>query len=292
MQIIHPAKDMHSLSKLLRVSDKSIGFVPTMGALHEGHLSLIKRSKKENDITVVSIYVNPLQFGPNEDLQKYPRRRDKDLELLSSLEVDTVFIPDDKEMYGEDFTTFIYIGRIAKLLCGASRPGHFDGVATIVAKLFNIVAPDRAYFGQKDFQQSVVIKKMVRDLNYGIDIIVCPTVREDDGLAMSSRNTYLTDDEREAATALYRALKHGRNMILKDKIDDAFVVRGKLETMLDAEPLLDLEYIEVVEPEGLKTITKIELPVLICLAATLGKARLIDNILINDEPALPDECEL
>lgn len=292
MQIIHQVKDMHSLSRLLRVSDKSIGFVPTMGALHDGHLSLIRRSKQENDVTVVSIYVNPLQFGRGEDFEKYPRQREKDIEMLSSLEVDTVFIPEDSDMYGEHDTTFITIGEIGNILCGASRPGHFDGVANIVAKLFNIVAPDIAYFGQKDFQQSVVIRKLARELKYGIDIIVCPTVREPDGLAMSSRNRYLTEPQRNAAPLLYRALKHGRDLILSEKINDPSGIKKELEMMLKAEPLADLKYVEILSCKSFMPVDKIELPVIICIAAAFGKARLIDNIIITKEPPSTDNCAL
>ncbi|MDO8281762.1 MAG: pantoate--beta-alanine ligase [Thermodesulfovibrionia bacterium] len=292
MQIIHQVKDMHSLSRLLRVSDQSIGFVPTMGALHEGHLSLIRRSKQENDVTVVSIYVNPLQFGKNEDFEKYPRQREKDIEMLSSVEADTVFIPEDNDMFGEHDTTFINIGEIGNILCGASRPGHFDGVANIVAKLFNIVSPDIAYFGQKDFQQSVIIKKLVRELKYGIDIIVCPTVREPDGLAMSSRNRYLTEAERKAAPLLYKALKHGRNLILSENINDPSSIKKELETMLKAEPLADLKYVEILNPESFVPVNKIELPVIICLAAAFGKARLIDNMVITKEAPSQNNCAL
>lgn len=283
---------MHSLSRLLRVSDQSIGFVPTMGALHDGHLSLIRRSKQENDVTVVSIYVNPLQFGRNEDFEKYPRQREKDFEMLSSLEVDTVFIPEDNDMFGEDDTTLISMGEIGNILCGAARPGHFDGVANIVAKFFNIISPDIAYFGQKDFQQSAVIKKLARELKYGIDIIVCPTVREPDGLAMSSRNRYLTEPERKAATLLYRALKHGKDLILAENINDPSRIKKELETMLKAEPLADMQYVEILAPESLAAVTKIELPVIICLAAAFGKARLIDNMVITKEAPSPHNCAL
>lgn len=292
MQIIHQVKDMHSLSRLLRVSDQSIGFVPTMGALHDGHLSLIKRSKQENDVTVVSIYVNPLQFGKNEDFEKYPRHREKDIEMLSSVGADIVFIPEDSDMFGEHDTTSISMGEIGNILCGDSRPGHFDGVANIVAKLFNIVSPDIAYFGQKDFQQSAVIKKLARELKYGIDIIVCPTVREPDGLAMSSRNRYLTEAERKAAPLLYRALKHGKDLILAENIHDPSRIKNELETMLKAEPLADMKYVEILDPENLAPVNKIGLPVIICLAAAFGKARLIDNMVITKEAPSPHNCAL
>lgn len=292
MQIIHTVKDMNTHSRLLRISDRAIGFVPTMGSLHEGHQNLIRRSKQENDLTVVSIYVNPLQFGPDEDFKKYPRQIEKDLEILSSLEVDTVFIPEDEDMYVEDNTVFIYTGSTGKILCGASRSGHFDGVATIVAKLFNTISPDRAYFGQKDLQQSVVIKKVAKEMNYGIDIIVCETVRERDGLAISSRNSYLTEPERKAAPVLYKTLKHGKEFILSENIDDPSRIKSDLETMLKTEPLVKIEYVEILNPESLVPLKKIELPVAICIAAVIGQARLIDNMIINDEPDAPEDCTL
>ncbi len=288
MQIIRPVKDMHSLSKLLRISDKSIGFVPTMGALHDGHVSLIRHSKHENDITFVSIYVNPLQFGPDEDFDKYPRQREKDLEILTSLEVDTVFIPDKKDMLGDGDTTSVHVGLAGKKLCGISRPDHFNGVATVVAKLFNIVDPDRAYFGQKDLQQSLVIKQMVRELKYGVNVVVCPTVREDDGLAMSSRNSYLTEPERKAAATLYKALK--RAIDLSDA--DITSMKNEIESIIKAEPFLDLEYLDILNPEDLSALESTDLPMAICLAARIGKTRLIDNIIIKSETKLPDDCAL
>lgn len=292
MEIIHQIKDMHSHSRLLRMSGKGIGLVPTMGALHEGHLSLIKRSKQENDITVVSIFVNPLQFGQDEDFQKYPRQRNKDIEMLSSLKVDAVFMPEDRDMIEENDTTIINIGEMGNILCGASRPGHFNGVATVVAKLFNIISPDIAYFGRKDFQQSIVIKKLVRELKYGIDIIVCPTVREPDGLAMSSRNNYLTELQRKAAPILYRALTRGKDLILMKNINDPSVIKKELEMMIRAEPLADVNYVEILNPESLEPVNEINLPVLICLAAAFGKAKLIDNMVIIKEPASPHNCAL
>jgi pantoate--beta-alanine ligase len=279
---------MHSLSKLLRVSDKSIGYVPTMGALHDGHISLIRRSKHENDITIVSIYVNPLQFSPEEDYNKYPRQKEKDLEILSSLEVETVFIPENNDMWREDDSTSINMGQIGKILCGLSRPGHFDGVATVVAKLFNIVDPDRAYFGLIDLQQSVVIRQMVKELKYAIDIIVCPTARETDGLAMSSRNRYLSEPERKAAPIMYKALKHGKELLTQE----IPAIKKELEAMIKAEPLLDLKYLEILDPENLNPLNKTVLPMVICLAATIGKARLIDNIILVKESDLPDDCTL
>ena len=281
MQIIKTIKEMQSLSRRLKVEGKTIGFAPTMGALHEGHLSLVSRSKEENDITVVSIFVNPAQFGPNEDFQKYPRSAEDDLQKLSTLHVDAVFIPDNNEMYPEGFSTSINIGAIGQILCGVSRPGHFNGVATIVAKLFNTVMPDRAYFGQKDFQQTGVIKKLVRELNFDTDIIVCPTVREPDGLAMSSRNAYLNMEERKSSLILYMALKLGEELILSGGMHDASTVKKEMGTLIKTEPLVDIDYIDIVNPRNLDPVQKIMLPAAICLAVKIGNTRLIDNIIVE-----------
>lgn len=259
---------------------KSIGFVPTMGALHEGHLSLVRRSKEENDITVVSIFVNPIQFGLKEDFNKYPRDIDGDLKKLSSLNVDFVFIPEIRKMYPDGFSININIGGIGDIFCGAVRLGHFNGVATVVAKLFNIVMPHRVYFGQKDFQQTVIIKKLVRELNFDIDIIVCPTVREADGLAMSSRNSYLSPTERKSASILYRALKHGEGLILQGK-QDASYVKTEIEKILNSEPLISIEYIGIVKPQRLESVEIIDSPVVICLAVRIGTTRLIDNLPVS-----------
>ena len=271
---------MQTLSKALRSEKKTIGFVPTMGALHEGHLSLVRQSKNGNDITVVSIFINPTQFGPNEDFKQYPKDEKGDFNKLSGLNVDAVFIPEADEMYQNGFNTTINIGHIGEILCGASRQGHFNEVATVVAKLFNIVMPDKAYFGQKDFQQTVVIKKLVKDLNFNIDIIVCPTVRETDGLAMSSRNSYLNNEGRKAATILYKALKQGEALLGRG-IDDVSDVRREMKTLIKSEPLAEIEYIEIVAPQSLQGIEKIKKPVVICLAVKIGKTRLIDNLVVE-----------
>lgn len=280
MQIISTIKDMHALSRALMAEDKTIGFVPTMGALHEGHLSLVRRSKAENDATVVSIFVNPTQFGPNEDFLKYPREVEKDIDKLSTQEVDTIFIPVEREMYPEGFSASINIGSIGEILCGASRPGHFNGVAAVVAKLFNIVMPDRAYFGQKDFQQTVIINKLVRDLNFSVDIVVCPTIRESDGLAMSSRNSYLNSGERKAAAILFKALKLGEELIVSDGIVNAVLIKEEMRKLIHSEPLAAIDYAEIVTA-NLKEVEKIKLPVAICLAVKIGKTRLIDNMIIE-----------
>ncbi|NOZ68364.1 MAG: pantoate--beta-alanine ligase [Deferribacteres bacterium] len=282
MQIIRTIKDMRAFHKILRTGNKSTGFVPTMGALHEGHLSLVRRSKEENGITVVSIFVNPTQFGPGEDFNRYPRDTVGDLEKLSALDVDAVFMPEDGEMYPETPPAVsIDVGGIGRILCGVSRPGHFNGVATVVAKLFNIVMPDRAYFGQKDLQQTVVIKKLVKELNFDVDIIICPVVREKDGLAMSSRNSYLNPEERKAATVLFRTLKLGEKLILNKGMDNTMDVKRKMEEMIRSEPLADPDYIEIVDPRNLQAMQDIRLPAALCIAARIGNTRLIDNIIID-----------
>jgi len=280
MQIIKTIKDIQALSRKLRSENKSIGFVPTMGALHEGHLSLVRKSKDDNEATIVSIFVNSTQFGPKEDFKQYPRDMEGDLKKLSVLKVDAVFTPDDKEMYPEGLSASIHVGRIGEILCGASRPGHFNGVATVVARLFNNVMPHRAYFGQKDLQQTVVIKKLVKDLNFDIDIIVCPTVREPDGLAMSSRNSYLNQKERKAATILYKALRHGEGLINKG-INDSSQVKKEIESVIKSEPLAKIDYTEIVDLRSLDEMKKIKTPAAICLAVKIGRTRLIDNIIVD-----------
>ncbi len=281
MQIIKRVKDVQDISRWFRCEGKFIGFVPTMGALHEGHLSLVRRSKEENDRTIVSIFVNPTQFGPNEDLQKYPRDIEGDLSKLSSLQVDTVFIPDNEEMYPDGFSTSIDIGGIGKVLCGALRPGHFNAVAAVIAKLLNISMPHRMYLGQKDFQQTVVIKKLVRDLNYDMNIIVSPTVREHDGLAMSSRNVYLSGEERKASLILYKALKLGEEIIMSNGLDDISAVKKEMEALIRSEPLAKIEYVKVVDPYNLEPVQRVIFAAVICIAVKIGNIRLIDNIIIE-----------
>jgi pantoate--beta-alanine ligase len=281
MQILKTIKDTQALGRRLRIEKKSIGLVPTMGSLHEGHLSLVRRSQEDNDFTVVSIFVNPTQFGPNEDFSRYPRDVEGDLKKLSSCMVNAVFTPDAEEMYPEGFSTSVHLGSIGEILCGASRPGHFKGVATIVAKLFNIVMPHRAYFGQKDFQQTVVIKKLAREMNFDTDIIICPTVREADGLAMSSRNCYLSGEERKAASVLYKALKRGEELALTKGVKEALHIKNEMMRLINAEPLAKIEYVETVAGEQLEKVEKIELPVAICIAVRIGKTRLIDNMVLE-----------
>ena len=281
MKIIKNIKDMQALSRRLKAGGKAIGFVPTMGALHEGHLSLVKRSQDENDVTVVSIFINPTQFGPDEDFQRYPRDMEGDSEKLSALDVGVLLMPESGEMYPEGYSTSIDIGSIGRILCGGSRPGHFNGVATVVAKLFNIVVPDRAYFGQKDFQQTAVLKKLVEELDFDMDIVVCPIVRETDGLAMSSRNSYLNPEERKAAAVLFKTLKHGEKLILTENLDSADDVREAMEKLIRSEPLAGIDYIDIVNLKDLGSVQKITLPAAILLAVKIGNIRLIDNIIVN-----------
>ncbi len=272
---------MQTLSKKLKAEGKTIGFVPTMGALHEGHLSLARYSKDKNDATVFSIYVNPVQFGPKEDFRQYPRNIEGDLNKLYALhKIDAVFIPDDKEIYSEGPESSVDTGRIGEILCGVSRPGHFNAVATVVANLFNIVMPDRAYFGQKDFQQTLVIKKLVKNLEFDIEIIVCPTIREPDGLAMSSRNSYLNHRQRKTASVLYRGLKLGSSLI-KSGSDDLSFVKKNIENLIKSDPSAIIEYIIIADPRNLEESKKIKIPSIICLAVNIGETRLIDNLIVQ-----------
>jgi pantoate--beta-alanine ligase len=281
MELIRIPRIMQDTCRKHLQKGRSIGFVPTMGALHEGHLSLIKRSRTENDVTAVSIFVNPIQFGPAEDLGKYPRDIEGDSGKIRELEADILFLPDDRVMYPPAFSTFVEVGKISEKLCGAFRPGHFRGVATVVSKLLNIVRPSRAYFGQKDFQQTVVIKKLVKDLNVDAEIVVCPTIRERDGLAMSSRNAYLDGKQRDAATALFRCLTAASQAILSGAQSPASV-RKMMHTMLSEEPLVTaIEYADLYDPETLDAMQEIKGEVLLAVAARLGETRLIDNMLVN-----------
>ncbi len=283
MRIIKTIKDMQGVGRQFKGEGQAIGFVPTMGALHEGHLSLVRRSKEENDRTIVSIFVNPAQFGPNEDFRQYPRDVEGDMEKLSPLKVDAVFLPDNKEMYPEGFSVSIEIGGIGQILCGISRPDHFNGVATVVAKLLNITMPHSVYLGQKDFQQTAVIKKLVKELNFDTDVIVVPTVREPDGLAISSRNAYLNEEERKASLVLYEALKLGERLILSRGSDDASSIKKEMETLIRTEPLATIDYIDIVSPHNLESVKRILLPAAICLAVKIGNTRLIDNIMVSSD---------
>ncbi len=261
--------------KNLKKKNRSIGFVPTMGYLHKGHISLIKRARKDNDIVVASIYVNPLQFGVNEDYGRYPRDLERDKRMLKENGCDILFAPSDKEMYKEQLVS-VRIKDLSEKLCGISRPTHFEGVLTVVAKLFNIVTPDRAYFGEKDFQQYLIIKKMVEDLNFNLKVIACPIVREKDGLAMSSRNTYLSEDERKRALVLYRSLKAGKEII--EKSGDIKKAKETIREIIENEKPDRIDYIEIYDENGLKEITNDTKYCRIFLAVFFGKTRLIDNM--------------
>ncbi|MBI5713525.1 MAG: pantoate--beta-alanine ligase [Chloroflexi bacterium] len=257
----------------------SFGLVPTMGFLHDGHISLVKRAKEENDHVGVSIFVNPTQFGPNDDLSRYPRNLDRDLQLLSSAGADVVWTPTAEIVYPQNFQTHINVENVSQPLEGKHRPGHFRGVATVVAKLFNAFTPDRVYFGQKDAQQVIVIKQMARDLNFPLEVIVCPTVREADGLAMSSRNTYLNVEERKAATVLYRALTAAKESFDRGE-RDADTLRAILSSTLAKESLAREEYVSAADPETLAELNLIQNGVLLSMAVRIGKTRLIDNFLL------------
>ncbi len=277
MRVIEKIAGMRESRRQL---DGPVGFVPTMGYLHEGHLSLVMRAREETDTVVVSIFVNPAQFGPKEDFKSYPRDIKRDLAMLEPF-TDIVFVPSDAEMYPGDFDTWIVPGNITERLEGAARPGHFRGVDTVVAKLFNIVRPDRAYFGQKDAQQVAVIKKMVADLNMDLEIVACPTVREPDGLAMSSRNTYLSREQRRAAAVLNRALTLARELWEQGE-KDAGVIRHEIIILIEKEPLADISYISVAHPETLQEMLhRVRPPALVSLAVKFGKTRLIDNIVLE-----------
>lgn len=281
MKIIESIREMHEFSLSEHALSKTIGFVPTMGALHEGHLSLVKRSKSENDITVVSIFVNPTQFGKNEDFGKYPRTFETDCRMLTDEGVDVLFFPSTGEMYPEGFETWVELEKLPEHLCGISRPGHFRGVTTVVAKLFNIVSPNRAYFGQKDYQQSAIIRRMAQDLNLFIDIVVCPIHREADGLAMSSRNRYLSPEDRSRSVALWKALEIGEMTIRNGEKDAARVGETIRQAIIQAVPDAKIDYVSVVDPDSLEDLKTVENSVLIALAVYFKTTRLIDNRLIR-----------
>lgn len=262
-----------------RESGKSIGLVPTMGSLHDGHLSLIRRARQICDRVIVSIFVNPLQFGPGEDYERYPRQFGRDVSLLEREQADAVFHPEASEMYPAPPVTSVCVGKLGDSLCGISRPGHFRGVATVLAKLFHIVPADRAFFGQKDAQQVAVIRAMVLELNFPLEIEVCPTVREPDGLAMSSRNAYLSPEERARATVLYRSLERARSLIQSGTSDAARVEAEMRQTIL-AVPGAELDYARVVGRDTLEDVAQIQSEVLVAVAVRFGKTRLIDNMMI------------
>ncbi|WP_457569247.1 pantoate--beta-alanine ligase [Desulfurobacterium sp.] len=283
MRKVRTVKEMKGLAEAFKRAGKTIGFVPTMGYLHEGHLSLVKRARKENDIVVMSIFVNPTQFGPNEDFEKYPRDEERDSKLAEKEGVDILFLPSVEELYPKPYRTYVEVEEITDVLCGAKRPGHFRGVTTIVTKLFNIVKPDRAYFGKKDFQQYKVIKQMVKDLNMDVTVVGCPIVREKDGLAMSSRNVYLSPDERKSALSLYNSLKLAKELIEKGE-KRASVIKKEMEGFILSHPnVKKIDYIEIVDQDSFKEVELVKEGDLIALAVFVGDTRLIDNWVVGEE---------
>jgi pantoate--beta-alanine ligase len=282
MEIINRRQRMSSVArKIRRDQDRSIGLVPTMGALHEGHLSLVREARRMCDVVVVSVFVNPTQFGPSEDYEHYPRNLTKDTALLTDYNVDYIFAPAPEEIYPKEFSTYVNVGGLSKLLEGETRPGHFRGVATVVAILLNTIRPDFAFFGQKDAQQSLIIKRMVRDLAFDTEIVVLPTVREDSGLAISSRNLYLGPEEKESASVIHRALKQAKETFKKGERHAsklAEIVRANIES----EPRVRVDYVSVLDAETLEKVDKLDdRPTLIAVAAYVGKTRLIDNTVLN-----------
>ena len=281
MKIIHSVLDMKASALKLRQAKQTVGFVPTMGALHEGHRALIRRARRENDQVVVSIFVNPLQFGPKEDFKRYPRNLKKDLQLLKSEKVDIVFVPSAADMFPSGFSTWVDVPALAQTLCGPFRPGHFRGVATVVTKLLHVVQPTRAYFGEKDYQQVRLIHRLAQDLQLSVRIVACPTVREPDGLAYSSRNRYLSAHEREEAVKLYQALYLGRELVEQRIMKDTPRLVKRLRQIFSQIPKSRVDYIAVVDPLTLAPMQRIRRPALLAAAIWIGKTRLIDNVMIS-----------
>lgn len=280
MDICYTIKDVRERVNAWKREGLTVGFVPTMGYLHEGHKSLMQAARANNDKVVVSVFVNPMQFGPNEDLESYPRDFEKDSALCESVGVDLIFHPEPEEMYADGFCSYVDMNGLTGELCGKSRPIHFRGVQTVVLKLFNIVKPDRAYFGQKDAQQLAVIRRMVKDLNVDTEIVGCPIVREADGLAKSSRNTYLNPDERKAALILSRSLKLGRELIENGETDSNAVIKAITDS-INTEPLAKIDYVDVVDFDTITPVDRIGKSVLVAIAVYIGKTRLIDNFIIE-----------
>lgn len=278
MNIVSTIEEVRSQVSQWRKEGLSVGLVPTMGYLHEGHKSLIDKAVEQNDRVVVSVFVNPIQFGPGEDLATYPRDLDRDAVLCENAGADLIFHPESENMYFDDFCTYIDMDGLTKGLCGRTRPTHFRGVCTVVGKLFNIVAPDRAYFGQKDAQQLAVIRRMVRDLNFNLEIVGCPIIREEDGLAKSSRNTYLSPEERKAAVILHKALSHGEELVRGGETD-ARIVRQAIREVIESEPLARIDYVDIVDFENMEETDTLDTPFLAAVAVYIGKTRLIDNFI-------------
>jgi pantoate--beta-alanine ligase len=284
MEIIKRTPQMKALAKRLAAEGNRIGFVPTMGALHAGHLSLMHRARQMSDIVIVSIFINPIQFGPSEDLDRYPRDLARDAELCTTRGVDYIFAPLIDEVYPEDFSTYVIVEGLSDRLCGASREGHFRGVTTVVTKLFNVIRPQFAFFGRKDAQQAVIIKRMAEDLCMDTEIVVCPIVRDEDGLALSSRNAYLSVEERGAASVLHRALEKAQVLYGGGERDAETIVKA-IEEVIATEPLVRIDYISVVNTKDLEPVQTLsdDQAILIALAAFVGKTRLIDNVVLNGE---------
>ncbi len=282
MKIVAETEEVREQVRQWRKEGLSVGLVPTMGYLHEGHKSLIDKAVQQNDRVVVSVFVNPIQFGPGEDLATYPRDLERDAALCEAAGASLIFHPEKENMYFDDFCTFVDMDGLTKGLCGKTRPTHFRGVCTVVSKLFHIVQPDRAYFGQKDAQQLAVIRRMVRDLNFDLEIVGCPIIREEDGLAKSSRNTYLSQEERAAAVILHKGLLRGEEMIRNGERDVSAVIR-EITGIIESEPLAKVDYVEVVDFDRIEKIDTIEGNVLAAVAVYIGKTRLIDNFIYTGE---------
>lgn len=278
MKLVHTVNEVREQVKEWKKEGLTVGLVPTMGFLHEGHQSLIAASVKENDRTVVSVFVNPTQFGPNEDFEAYPRDIEKDRALCESTGADLIFNPEPEEMYPEGFCTYTNITGLSDALCGKSRPIHFKGVCTVVSKLFNIVGADKAYFGEKDAQQLAIIRRMVRDMNIPVEIVGCPIIREEDGLAKSSRNTYLNPEERKAALILSKAVFAGKDMVENGEKSAEKIV-SSMKEIIKSEPLAEIDYVEMVDMNTMKNIDAVEGTVLCAIAVKIGKTRLIDNFI-------------
>jgi pantoate--beta-alanine ligase len=280
MRVFTEFAEVKSATRKEKAEGRRVGLVPTMGFLHEGHLSLVRESVRRTDYTVVSLFVNPTQFGPHEDFKEYPRDLDRDKEALERLGVNLLFAPYEKEMYPKGYKTFVEVTDLQDKLCGRSRPGHFRGVCTVVLKLLEIVDPDEAFFGQKDAQQALILKKMARDLNLDVDISVLPIVRDEDGLALSSRNIYLKGKQRKAALCLVKSLREAEELLEAGERGAAAILR-KMKQVIDSEPLAKIDYIEIVDLANLEPLDKIEKEALIALAVFIGNVRLIDNMMIQ-----------
>ena len=280
MKIVNKVRQMQVLSDKFKKEGKKIAFVPTMGYFHKGHLSLMERGRELADILVISIFVNPIQFGPGEDFREYPRDLERDLSLAEGVGVDVAFIPEAEEMYPPDYQTYLEVTGLTQHLCGLFRPGHFRGVTTVVAKLFNIVKPDIALFGLKDYQQYIVIKRMVRDLNYDIEIVGCPIIREEDGLAMSSRNIYLTPEQRKSALCLYQGIKLAERLVREGQRDAKIIIKEVID-YIESKPYTQIDYVKICHPETLDDLEYLNDKALLALAVRVGKARLIDNTILE-----------